>query len=96
METGKEFKTVKELVLNLLETSPRCRNDDKYLTYMVMRHFTNIYINFNDFEKIPSFETIKRTRAKIQNNEGLFPPTSETALKRRKRQGEVKQWAKGQ
>lgn len=93
METGKEFKTVKELVLNLLETNPRCRNDDKYLTYMVMRNFTNIYINFKDFEKMPSFETIKRTRAKIQNNEGLFPPTSEIAIKRRKRQSEVKNWA---
>jgi len=93
METGKEFKTVKALVLNLLETIPRCRNDDKYLTYMVMRNFTNIYINFNDFEKMPSFETIKRARAKIQNNEGLFPPTSEIAIKRRKRQSEVKTWA---
>lgn len=83
METEKEIKKVNELVLKLLEDDVRCRNDDKWLTYKVMRHFTNIYIPFEDFKNIPAFETIKRCRAKIQNVEKKFIPTDEKVLKKR-------------
>lgn len=89
--TKNEFKSVKEIILNLLETDERARNDDKYLTYLVMQKYTDIYINFDDFEKIPAFETIKRCRALIQNKEGKFPPTSEEVIKKRKnRQQDIK------
>lgn len=87
-ETRKEINQVREIVLELLEKDERCRNDDKWLTYQVMRRYTNIYIPFEDFEKIPAFETIKRVRAKIQNKENLFPPTSQLAIERRKKRQE--------
>lgn len=91
MNTKQEFKTVKELVLKLLAEDERCRNDDKWLTYRVMRHFTNIYINFDDFKKIPAFETIKRIRAHIQNKQRLYLPTDPSILKKRRiREYEVK------
>jgi len=91
METKEEFNKVSEIVENLLKTNERCRNDDKYLTYLVMREFTNIFIPFEDFNKMPAFETIKRVRAKIQNTEGLYPPTDpEVLAKRQKRQEEIK------
>ena len=91
METKEEFTKVSEIVEHLLKTNERCRNDDKFLTYLVMREFTNIYIPFKDFEKIPAFETIKRCRAKLQNTEGLYPPTDpEVIAKRKQREKDVK------
>lgn len=95
MEDIKEFNTVYKLVRQLLEQDDRCRNDDKWLTYRVMRHFTRIYIPFEDFEKIPAFETIKRCRAKIQNKEGDLIPTDPKVLIRRKiRSNNIKKWAR--
>lgn len=91
METKEEFKKVSEIVEHLLETNVRCRNDDKFLTYLVMREFTNIFIPFEDFNKMPAFETIKRVRAKIQNTEGRYPPTDQDVIEKRKhREAEVK------
>lgn len=87
METKKEIKEVHRIVLELLKNDIRCRNDDKWLTYQVMRRYTNIYIPFEDFWKLPSFETIKRTRAKIQNVDKLYLPTQQNVIdKRQKRQ----------
>lgn len=96
METMHEFNTVKDLILTLLEKEERTRNDDKWLTFRVMQHFTKIYIPFEDFEKIPSFETIKRCRAIIQNKEGKFQPTSpEVILKRQSRRSILELWTTG-
>lgn len=93
MDTIYEFNNTKELVLELLEREERCRNDDKWLTFRVMQHFTKIYIPFEDFSKIPSFETVKRTRAIIQNKEGKYQPTSpEVILKRQNRSSILELW----
>jgi hypothetical protein len=90
--TKTEVHNVKKQVLELLEKDIRCRNDDKYLTYCVMRKYTNIYIPFEDFGKIPAFETIKRTRANIQNKQKLFLPTiEEVRIKRRIREETFKE-----
>ena len=83
MKTLAELKQVKKIVMHLLETDERTRNDDKWLTYRVMRQFTNIYIPFEDFSKMPSFESIKRSRAYIQNTQGMFPPTDIKVLHKR-------------
>lgn len=94
MRTGEEIKKVDVIVRKLLASDVRCRNDDKYLTYCVMRHFTKIYIPFEDFSKMPAFETVKRTRAKIQNVEGLFLPTDDSVLRKRQgREKEFREWA---
>ena len=86
METETEIKTVKAIVEYLLLTDERCRNDDKWLTFRVMQHFTKIFIPFEDFQKIPAFETVKRCRAYIQNVEKRYIPTDPLIVKRRKRQ----------
>jgi len=94
METMHEFRKVNELVETLLNNEERCRNCDKWLTFRVMQHFTKIYIPFEDFSKIPSFETIKRTRAKLQNKEGKYPPTSpDIILKRQARKSVLDLWS---
>lgn len=91
--TEYEFKQVSELVEKLLANEIRCRNDDKWLTFRVMQHYTKIFIAFEDFDKIPAFETIKRCRAKIQNVEKRFLPTNEKVIRRRKqRQQDVIKW----
>ena len=95
METKTELKKVKEIISEILANDIRARNDDKYLTFLVMRRFTNIYINFEDFKKIPAFESIKRIRAVIQNKEKLYLPTDEKVINRRwQRQQEVKQFVR--
>lgn len=95
MKTKEEFESVEGIVELLLKNEERCRNDDKYLTFRVMQQYTKIYIPFEDFKKIPAFETIKRARAKKQNKEMVYLPTDEDVLKKRKlRQEDIKEWAK--
>lgn len=90
--TKSEFKTVKSIIEDILEKDIRARNDDRWLTYKVFRYFTNIYIPFEDFEKLPAFETVKRCRAYIQNIEHRFEPTDPNVkAKRQQRQREVKE-----
>ncbi len=95
MNTAKEFKTTKERVLHILETEPRTRNSDKWLTYRVFEDIARengrkIFIPFELWAKFPAFETVKRVRAKIQNKHGLFLPTDpEVIAKRKHREKEV-------
>jgi len=94
METKKEIKKVTKLCEKFLKEDERTRNDDKWLTYKVMREFTNIFIPFEDFKKIPAFETIKRCRAKIQNKEHKFLPTNpEVRRKRKIREEDFARWS---
>jgi len=94
METIYEFTKTQELVETLLKEEVRCRNDDKWLCYRVIRHFTKAYIPFEDFSKFPSFETISRVRRKVQNDEDKYLPTDpEVLLKRRLRSQDVALWS---
>ena len=65
-------KHLKEVIEKLLQQDRRCRTDTKWLTYRTMRHFTRIFIPFQDFLKIPSFESIARCKREIMNKEGKF------------------------
>jgi len=95
METIEEFNGVTGLVQELLRSDERCRNDDKWLTYRVMSHFTKIFIPFEDFKIIPTFETVSRCRRKIQNKHLMYPPTSEDVIKRRHvRRIQVNMWSR--
>ena len=92
--TIQEIKTVKELVIKLLEKDDRCKNDDKWLTYRVfseiaIRHNKNIYIPFELFNLFPAFETVKRCRAFIQNTEKRYLPTDEQVLNRRQNREKI-------
>ena len=55
-----EFNSVMDLVDKLLKLDKRCRNDDKWLVYRVLRHYTPVYIPFTDFKKFPSFLGTRR------------------------------------
>ena len=87
------LKTTKERVEWLLKKYPNARNSDLYLTILYLRKFTKLgkfikYIPYNiikEYEGI--FETIRRTRQKIQE-EGRYLPTDEEVLKRRRKLAE--------
>lgn len=101
-ETEKEFKTIKALVYFLMQSEDRCRNDDKWLTYKVFQevakqHGEKIFIPFNIFKDFPAFETVKRVRAYIQNNQNELPPTDPEVIKKRsQRQHKVRQMMAGE
>lgn len=71
MEKGQHGK-LKKVVEKLLREDEVCRRDTKILTYKVLRHYTNIFIPFEDFKKIPTFESIARCKRDIMNKEGKF------------------------
>ncbi len=65
-------KHLREIVEKLLKQERRCRLDTKWLTFRVMQHFTKIFIPYQDFLRIPSFESIARCKRDIMNKEGKF------------------------
>ena len=69
-----ELKTTSEVVKHILETFQNSRNDDHLLYYLVCafinkevigRPFGDIFTNRKDYG-IPAFETVRRTRQKVQ------------------------------
>jgi hypothetical protein len=71
--------TVKDTVEAVLQSDARARDDDKWLTIQVLRKLGfNIYIPYETLESMPSFESIRRTRQKFQE-QGLYQPSPEVA-----------------
>ena len=79
---------VKDVVENILKTDHRARNDDKWLNYCVQRRFVHIYIPFEEFSNMPSFESISRCRRKIQA-EGLYLADKEVKVGRAEEEKEM-------
>jgi len=86
--------TVKSWVLHFLEHLPFTRNNDKRLmAYVWAKMFPETFFQapngrwamyVDDFiEKLPDPEAIRRQRANIQNDKGLFPPTDPEVIKKR-------------
>jgi len=100
----KNIPSIYYTVLNLLAENERCRNEDQYLVCKVWlqlhpSRFQTMDMNgrtgtvvvdlhsiANDFE---SFESIRRTRQKLQNDLGLYPPTSWNVARGRRIKEEV-------
>lgn len=89
-ELLEKLRTVKDRVEYLLARYPDARNSDLYLTILYLRKFTELgkyirYIPYNVIKKYDGvFETIRRTRQKIQE-EGRYLPTDPEVLRRRKK-----------
>jgi len=61
------FETIKNIVKELLETDEKSRNSDKWLTIEVLRKLGfKIYVDYKELDNMPSSETIRRTRQKLQ------------------------------
>lgn len=74
----KDLKTIKALVLALLESDPKARNSDSYLYYRVIKIVADKHkidlskitvigflLNMKQYP-FPPFESVRRTRQKIQ------------------------------
>jgi len=87
------LRTTKERVEHILAKYPNARNSDLYLTILYLRMYTELgkYIKYIPYEIIRKydgiFETIRRTRQKIQE-EGRFLPTDPEVIRKRKRLAE--------
>ncbi len=85
----KDMFTVKETVEKVLKRNKQCRNDDKLLIYNVFKEmkiniFTDEYLSSN----FPSFESIRRTRQKIQAS-GKYPSDKRVKELRKKEKKEI-------
>jgi hypothetical protein len=86
-----ETKTIKAIVREVLEEDPKTRNSDKWLILQVMRKLGfKIYIDYYDLKKMPSFESIRRSRQFWQNTMGICPPEEDIDALRNRREAEFK------
>ena len=82
----KEIKNLRKAVYEILQECPETRNSDQYLT---LKLWTKYYpsrivkledgrpaIALRDIMDMPREDNVKRVRAKIQNEEKMFLPTS--------------------
>jgi predicted oxidoreductase (fatty acid repression mutant protein) len=69
-----ELKTIKQTVEEVLKECPNARNSDKLLTILVFRKL-GFKIWIEDLNNSPSFESIRRSRQKIQTENILLQPT---------------------
>jgi hypothetical protein len=91
MNTTKELNGVKKLVLRVLEHYPETRNSDNKLYIQCAKELGAVYID--DMDKIGlSIVTLHKARQRIQNRDGLFPPTKEVAEVRAERQMDFTEW----
>jgi len=95
-----EIKFTGDLVTKILRTDTRSRGDDKYLTFRVMQSVLRqtgdqVTITLGDLARMPAFETVKRVRAKIQNEKGLFLPDRDAQQRRKERAEAFRSWTSG-
>lgn len=85
-------------ILHCLEKYPSTRNSDIDLTLKVWHEFHNSklieingreYVGVLDLFELPREDHVKRIRAKIQNEEHKFLPTSFEVVKKRKINQEI-------
>lgn len=92
IEKSKQLQQLKRQVMEILEESMAARNCDTWLICYWLEQYRDI----NTVSQIRrnaeniSFESIRRARQKIQAA-GLFLPTDETVIKRRKLQAVYEQ-----
>lgn len=85
-----EFKSVKKLVLHVLEEFPETRNNDNKLFVRCAEMLgINSLAEFEDMDL--NLVSVYKLRQKIQNKEGLYQPTEFVRSLRSERQKEIKQ-----
>ena len=98
VEKAKEkLYNVKALVQEFLEDVPETRNSDRMLTAMIRRKLLwTEALTIHDVMRLPTQESIKRMRARFQQ-QGLYMPTDpNVADKRNAHQGVVKSVLRGE
>ena len=97
-----KIKNLKKQIEYILENIPKSRDSDQYLTLCIWTHYYRNYIQIDtgtvndrkfvyldDIMLLPREDNVKRLRAKIQNEEGRFLPTTLEIARQRKINEEV-------
>jgi hypothetical protein len=85
-----ELNESRELVMEAMHEEEMCRNDDKFLIWYIKRHKQDANLNnFSEFRETTSSETLRRSRAFIQNDLGLLLPTEPTVYRTRRLRAEA-------
>lgn len=89
-QTVKTFEKAEEVVREAMKEKERCRNDDDFLIWYIKRHKQEANLNkFAEYRQTYNAETIRRSRAHIQNDEGELLPTDPEVMKKRKMKEKV-------
>ena len=97
-----ELKTTAEVVKHILETFTASRNDDHLLFYLVCsfvnkdvvgKSFGDVLIYRNDY-KLPAFETVRRTRQKVQAENPHLAADKEIKAMREANEDAFKEYAR--
>ena len=98
-----KLNTIRELVLNELEQNEEARADDFVLIAEIYRkHYGVGFVSFYDLMthhsvwKLPSFETIRRCRQKVQEERIDLRADKETEARRINMQRDFIEFAKGE
>ena len=83
-----EANTIKEKVEYVLEHFPHTRDNDQKLTIQLWREFygRHIHLGLIPVERIPLLpaeNSVRRARAILQNEQGMYPPTDWPTAKKR-------------
>lgn len=84
MNVEREFDNTEEKVRHVLTNHEDARNDDDLLIWIVKKHVDGANLNdFREYKETTNAETIRRVRAKVQNDDGELLPTDAEVLKKR-------------
>ena len=81
---------ITKAVVQVLETDPESRNDDRRLTFKVLQQLkgdssSKIFVlKLRELYKLPAFTTIARVRAVLQNEMLKYLPTSPEVRRKRR------------
>lgn len=102
-----DFKTTTELVKYLLTTAPETRSNDSFLYYNVLKEvgiqrgidieavsIPNFFLNLHG-SAVPCFETVRRTRQKLQEHYPHLASTEPVKGFRTANEAEYRAFARG-
>ena len=99
------LKTVSALVKNILEHDTKARNTDNHLYLKVLEHYSGlrgidihamtvpVFLKELDRHYFPGFETVRRSRQKVQATYPDLAPTESVGRKRSKNEMVYKDFA---
>lgn len=100
-----DLKAVSAIVKNILTDNVRARNDDNVLYLMVLRHVSDrnnidiqsmtvpvFLLKMKDYG-LPGFETVRRSRQKVQADNPELEGTETTRRKRAKQEAVYREFA---
>ena len=101
-----EFVKVKPIVKVLLENKPECRDSDEVLYYNILKFigFANgedildmpvgFFLMNMHLHACPNFETVRRTRQKVQAECPELAASKSVQQNRREKEAEIRKWSK--